>query len=218
MKKKELYESIMTSVAKEVKKALNESESSKDEIIKKIAKKCFTKRGNYKSAHIGIHKIIHPIGIYKNELIGPRLFPVLDENNYIALDDFQVEISNKNGNWKAVYASHLDEEDLLNILSILDAENINANTIGNSEEFNDEEYDEEYEIITYNDIIDAVEGEDYQEIIDDDGYSIGEWILDRINCPENGEEVYDACVEIAQRLLDGESADDLREELGDVEI
>lgn len=71
------------------------------------------------------------------------------------------------------------------------------------------------EYITYNDIIDAVEGEDYQEIIDNEGEGIADWILDRIMYPENGYNCASACVEIAQRLLDGESADDLREELGE---
>ena len=84
------------------------------------------------------------------------------------------------------------------------------------EDWDDNEY--EGEAITYNDIIDVVEGENYQEIIDEEGEAWGERVLDYIKCPVNGAGVYDACVEIAERLLNGEDPDDLRAEIGEDEI
>lgn len=200
MNKKKLYESIIASVAKEVKKALKENQHISDRVNrnKKWHNADYNLVGTVIPDNIlwgAIEKLIKTENLQdlfeENNNVGTILFILYPEYGKELAQNLGIDYENVKWNITNYWASDLAE----------DFCNYNEN-----------------ELITYNDIINMVEGEDYQEIIDDEGSSIGESVLDEFECPENGQYVYDACVEIAQRLLDGESANDLREELGENEI
>lgn len=172
--KKKLYEGIMSSVAKQVKKSINEM--SLNTINRNTG-------GNAKLVAHSLAKYL----IDTNESLAQDLVGVINDPSQFAL--FGEYLNNYIKRFTKVFESYGDDYE-----------------------------DEELEYITYNDVIDAVEGEDYQAVIDDEGEGIADWILDRIMCPENGANCANACVEIAERLLNGEDPDDIRAEIGDEEI
>ena len=68
-----------------------------------------------------------------------------------------------------------------------------------NEEYIDED---DCEWITYEDILNAMEDVDPQEIIDDDGQNIENWTLDNIMYPENGEHIALMAVQLAEEMLE----------------
>lgn len=68
-----------------------------------------------------------------------------------------------------------------------------------NEEYVDED---DCEWITYEDILDAMENVDPQEIIDDDGQSIEDYTLDNIMYPENGAEIASTAVQLAEQMFE----------------
>ena len=209
--KKALYESIMTSVAKEVKKALNESNGETGIIndlkadIESWASDHF-RPSNWDDRQNYINDL-EAMADMGNDMIANDCYEDLaDEYESEIGADRLEEIINEVLANEAKY--------WLNVASYDDVDNEVWDD--DDEDWDDNEY--EGEAITYNDIIDVVEGENYQEIIDEEGEAWGERVLDYIKCPVNGAGVYDACVEIAERLLNGEDPDDLRAEIGEDEI
>lgn len=203
--KKTLYESIMTAVAKEVKKVLNESDDETsiiDELKEDIE--------SWASDHFS------PSNWDSRDRYLDDLHAMEEMGNDMIVTDCYEDLEDK-------YKSEIGADRLEEIINeVLAKEATYRLSVTSYEDF-DEEDDEsdgpyEGEAITYNDIIDVVEGKDYQEIIDDSGEHIGESVLDEFECPVNGDGVYGACVEIAERLLNGEDPDDLRAEIGDDEI
>jgi hypothetical protein len=201
--KKALYESIMSSVAKEVKKALNESnvETSIIDDLKSDIE-------SWASDHF------RPSNWDDRQNYINDLEAMADMGNDMIANDCYEDLADE-------YESEIGADRLEEIINEVLAKEAKYWLNVASYDDDDEDCDHnayEGEAITYDDIIDVVEGENYQEIIDEEGEAWGERVLDYIKCPVNGAGVYDACVEIAERLLNGEDPDDLRAEIGEDEI
>jgi hypothetical protein len=201
--KKALYESIMSSVAKEVKKALNES-NVETSIIDDLKADIESWASDY----------FRPSNWDDRQNYINDLEAMADMGNDMIANDCYEDLADE-------YESEIGADRLEEIINEVLAKEAKYWLNVASYDDDDEDCDHnayEGEAITYDDIIDVVEGENYQEIIDEEGEAWGERVLDYIKCPVNGVGVYDACVEIAERLLNGEDPDDLRAEIGEDEI